>query len=41
VIDDDGFVIFESQAIMFYLIEKYDTNNVWFPKDIKGLIINI
>lgn len=34
VIDDDGYVLWESHAIMRYLADKHQAND-WYPKDIK------
>ncbi|XP_072375785.1 glutathione S-transferase 1-like [Diabrotica undecimpunctata] len=34
-LDDDGFVVWDSHAIMMYLGEKYGNDNSLYPKDIK------
>ena len=34
-VDDDGFTINESSAIIIYLAEKYDKSGTLYPKDIK------
>jgi glutathione S-transferase len=33
VIDDDGFVLRDAQAILVYLASKYDTQARWYPVD--------
>ncbi|KJE95201.1 glutathione S-transferase domain-containing protein [Capsaspora owczarzaki ATCC 30864] len=33
VIDDNGFVLFESHAILRYLCNKYNLPDHWYPKD--------
>ena len=33
--DDDGFVVYESRAILAYLVNKYSPNNVLYPQDVK------
>ena len=33
VIDDDGFVLRDAQAILVYLAAKYDPSNTWYPRD--------
>ena len=33
VIDDDGLVLRDAQAIMVYLASKYDTTGKWYPRD--------
>ncbi|KAK3912178.1 Glutathione S-transferase theta-1 [Frankliniella fusca] len=35
-IDDDGFKLSESVAIVRYLSNKYSVPNNWYPKDVKG-----
>ncbi|KAJ3663898.1 hypothetical protein Zmor_008116 [Zophobas morio] len=35
LVDDDGFVVWESQAIMAYLVEKYAKNDDLYPHDPK------
>ncbi|RZC35595.1 uncharacterized protein BDFB_005180 [Asbolus verrucosus] len=35
LVDDDGFTIWDSHAIMVYLISKYAKNDALYPKDIK------
>ena len=32
VIDDDGLVLRDAQAILIYLAERYDTTGQWFPR---------
>ncbi|KAK9887090.1 hypothetical protein WA026_020034 [Henosepilachna vigintioctopunctata] len=34
-LDDDGFYLFESGAIMTYLVNKYGKDDSLYPKDIK------
>uniref|UniRef100_A0A2L2XZX2 Glutathione S-transferase 1, isoform C n=1 Tax=Parasteatoda tepidariorum TaxID=114398 RepID=A0A2L2XZX2_PARTP len=34
-IDDDGFYLWESRAIMTYLVNKYSPSNAIYPKDAK------
>lgn len=36
VIDDDGVVIADSNAILTYLATRYDTDGVWLPRDAVG-----
>ena len=36
VIDDDGFVVRDSHAILVYLAKKYDASDRWFPVDPEG-----
>jgi glutathione S-transferase len=31
VIDDDGFILRDAQAILVYLASRYDKGNVWYP----------
>lgn len=33
VIDDDGLVLRDAQAILVYLAAKYDTAGTWYPRD--------
>ena len=33
VIDDDGFVLRDAQAILVYLASRYDGTGKWYPKD--------
>lgn len=33
VIDDDGLVLRDAQAILAYLAAKYDTADTWYPRD--------
>lgn len=33
VIDDDGFVLRDAQAILVYLASRYDTHGRWYPAD--------
>jgi glutathione S-transferase len=33
VIDDNGFVLRDAQAILVYLASKYDSSNQWYPRD--------
>lgn len=33
VIDDDGFVLRDAQAILVYLAARYDLTNRWYPRD--------
>jgi glutathione S-transferase len=35
VIDDDGFVLRDAQAILVYLASRYDTQGRWYPGDPK------
>ncbi|XP_013408169.1 glutathione S-transferase theta-1 [Lingula anatina] len=35
VIDDDGFLLTESVAILRYLIEKHKVDDHWYPRDLK------
>src|SRR6202035_3738929 len=32
VIDDDGFVLRDAQAILAYLADKYDPSGLWHPR---------
>jgi glutathione S-transferase len=34
-IDDNGFYVYESHAILRYLAAKFSTEDHWFPKDLK------
>ena len=36
VLDDDGVVVFDSNAILVYLAQKFDTSGRWLPRDAKG-----
>ena len=36
VLDDDGTVVFDSNAILVYLAAKYDADGRWLPRDPKG-----
>ena len=33
VIDDDGFVLRDAQAILVYLASQYDPSGPWYPRD--------
>ena len=33
VLDDDGFVLRDAQAILVYLASRYDASHAWFPDD--------
>lgn len=35
VLDDDGTIVFDSNAILVYLAARYDTAGRWMPKDAK------
>lgn len=35
-IDDSGFKLIESVAILRYLARKYDVDDHWYPKDLEG-----
>jgi glutathione S-transferase len=35
LVDDDGFAIWDSHAIMTYLVSKYAKNDSLYPKDLK------
>lgn len=32
-LDDDGTIVWDSQAILVYLARRYDDTNLWFPND--------
>ncbi|KAF7265328.1 hypothetical protein GWI33_021311 [Rhynchophorus ferrugineus] len=34
-LDDDGFILWDSHAILMYLVEKYGKNSVLYPEDSK------
>ena len=34
-LDDDGFVLYESRAIITYLVDKYAPNSSLYPQDVK------
>lgn len=36
VLDDEGTIVFDSNAILVYLANKYDTERRWLPRDAKG-----
>ena len=36
VLDDNGTIVFDSNAILVYLATKYDANRRWLPNDPKG-----
>lgn len=36
VLDDNGTILFDSNAILVYLATKYDANRRWLPNDPKG-----
>ncbi len=36
VLDDDGAIVFDSNAILIYLAQKYDPSGKWLPRDAKG-----
>lgn len=36
VLDDGGVIVSDSNAILVYLANKYDTNGRWLPKDARG-----
>jgi glutathione S-transferase len=36
VLDDDGTIVFDSNAILVYLATKYDAERQWLPRDPKG-----
>ncbi|WP_112323986.1 glutathione S-transferase family protein [Oceanibium sediminis] len=38
VIDDDGLVLRDAQAILIYLASKYDPNGKWYPRDDAALL---
>lgn len=33
VIDDNGFILRDAQAILVYLASRYDASNAWYPQD--------
>jgi glutathione S-transferase len=35
LVDDDGFTLWDSHAIMVYLVSKYAKNDALYPKDLK------
>jgi glutathione S-transferase len=35
LVDDDGFTLSDSHAIMIYLLSKYAKNDNLYPKDLK------
>ncbi len=36
VLDDNGHIVFDSNAILVYLAQTYDTQARWYPRDPKG-----
>jgi glutathione S-transferase len=36
VLDDDGTIVFDSNAILVYLATRYDADRRWLPRDPKG-----
>lgn len=36
VLDDDGTIVYDSNAILVYLAARYDTTGRWIPRDAKG-----
>ncbi|KAK9887078.1 hypothetical protein WA026_020017 [Henosepilachna vigintioctopunctata] len=34
-LDDNGFIVWDSHAIMMYLVDKYATNDSFYPKDLQ------
>jgi glutathione S-transferase len=38
VIDDDGLILRDAQAILVYLAAKYDTSGNWYPRDNPALL---
>jgi glutathione S-transferase len=38
VLDDDGLVLRDAQAILVYLASKYDPSGKWYPRDDAGLL---
>ena len=38
VIDDDGLVLRDAQAILVYLASKYDAQGTWYPRDNPALL---
>ena len=36
VLDDNGVIVFDSNAILVYLAQKYDPQGRWLPRDAKG-----
>lgn len=35
LVDDDGFSVYESRAVLAYLVNKYAPNHVLYPSDPK------
>jgi glutathione S-transferase len=38
VLEDEGLVLRDAQAILVYLAAKYDTSNTWYPRDNPALL---
>src|SRR3954470_20359692 len=38
VIDDDGLILRDAQAILVYLAAKYDASGKWYPRDDPALL---
>lgn len=38
VLDDDGFVLRDAQAILVYLASRYDTSGLWYPRGDPALL---